>query len=187
MKDLEKTQEGLSGNLLVAHPGLLDPNFKQAVILLSMHGGEEGALGVIINRPLGKRLAEFSQEQASGVLANIPLYHGGPVEGEKVLFAAWKWLEGDRTFRLYFGVSAEKLESMILDDPDLVVRGFLGYAGWSEGQLEGELAQHAWVVCPIDGKALEEHDGPDMWKAILSDNSPEFAFLVNSPEDPSLN
>lgn len=179
--------EGLSGTLLLAHPSLMDPNFKQAVILLSMHAGEEGALGVVINRPLDKKLGELDTEYNSTALSQIPVYQGGPVEGEKIILAAWKWIEEDRTFRLYFGVTAERLEAMILDDPELIARGFIGYAGWTEGQLEGELSQQAWVVAPIDGNLLRDHDGPELWKVALSASNPEFAFLVNSPDDPSLN
>jgi len=180
-------EENLSGSLLIAHPALLDPNFNRSVILLSAHSPEDGSLGVIINRPLGKTLGEQSEEFAYSVLREVPIYLGGPVQQEHMLLAAWSWDADDSIFRLYFGISEEKATEMLLGDPSVRVRAFLGYSGWGKGQLESEREQHAWLVTPVDGPFLMEQEAEKLWHNLLIKVQPELAFLANAPEDPSLN
>ncbi len=188
MRDFNEPEENptLSGTLLIAHPGLLDPNFRRTVVLISAHSGKDGALGVVLNRPMGKTLGDQKAEFTSGPLANVPLYYGGPVNSDEMILAAWNW-ENDKVFRLYFGISREKASEMMQSDPGTDLRAFIGYAGWSGGQLESELKQNAWVVCPVEANALAREGGEPLWRHILSRVKPELAFLANTPEDPSRN
>src|SRR3954469_9579990 len=101
------TKDTLAGSLLLAHPAMRDPNFKRSVVLLSAHN-DEGAMGVVLNRPLGKQLAEINSEFAFGPLAGVPLYSGGPVEPEQLILVSWQWLEEESAFQLYFGIEPEK-------------------------------------------------------------------------------
>ena len=81
--------ESLAGSLLVAHPSLRDPNFRRTVILMTTHG-EDGAMGVVLNRPLLKRLGQLGGDFALGELSDVPIFSGGPVQTEQLIIAAWK-------------------------------------------------------------------------------------------------
>ncbi len=187
MRDQSDKTENLSGSLLISHPGLLDPNFKKTVVLISAHSDDEGALGVVINRPIGKSLGEMKAEFAYSPLSEVPVFNGGPVSRQNLILAAWKWVEETGIFKLYFGISADKAQIMMANEPDLVVRGFLGYAGWTRGQIESEVKQDAWVVSPIDGQVLDSSMGKELWKNILLKILPEMKFLAEAPDDPSVN
>ncbi|MEM9227314.1 MAG: YqgE/AlgH family protein, partial [Verrucomicrobiota bacterium] len=67
------------------------------------------------------------------------------------------------------------------------IRAFLGYAGWSKGQLESERQQHAWIISGVNGHMMEGLDGTAMWREIISSVSPELMFLADAPEDPEVN
>jgi len=187
MRDQSEITENLSGSLLVSHPGLLDPNFRRTVVLISAHSDDEGAMGVVINRPLGKSLGELKEEFAYSPLAEVPVFSGGPVGGNNLILAAWKWIEETGVFKLYFGLSTDKAQIMLANEPDLEIRGFLGYAGWTRGQIEKELEQDAWVVSPIDGRVLKNSMGRELWKNVLLNVLPDMKFLAEAPDDPSVN
>lgn len=174
-----------AGTLLLAHPTLLDPNFRRSVILLSAYA-EEGSIGVVVNRPIGKTLGEYDPELRDSPLFDVPLFVGGPVATEQLILAAWKWCAESGTFKLYFGIDGEKAESLLAADSGYQLRGFLGYTGWSEGQLEAELDQGSWVLSgclPILKNAPGEVD----WHELLCQERPELRLLADAPDDPSLN
>ncbi len=187
MRDLGDNPPNLSGNLLIAHPGLLDPNFKRSVILISAHTVDNGALGVVINRPLNKTLGDLRSEFAISPLAEVPLFYGGPVNNEQMILSAWNWDEKNQSFKLYFGITADKVEALIFKEPNIEVRGFMGHAGWTECQLEGELKQNAWEVSALDGNILKNSSGINLWKKLLTNISPELKLLADAPDDPSIN
>jgi len=174
------------GALLVAHPSLLDSNFRKSVVFLTVHNPEEGSLGVVVNRSLGKTLGEYDPELSESRLADVPLYEGGPVSPDKLILAAWKWMPENSTFKLYFGVDGEKAEQIRVEDPGFQIRGFMGHAGWSEGQLDAEIDQGAWVLSRWLPE-LETQEGEDVWRNILCHESPEMRILTDVPEDPSRN
>ncbi|MDB6115107.1 MAG: hypothetical protein JWQ83_881 [Lacunisphaera sp.] len=175
----------LAGQLLLAHPVMQDPNFKRSVVLLSAHN-EEGAMGVVLNRPLGKQLAEINAGFALGPLAGVPLYAGGPVEPEQLILVSWQWLEEERAFQLHFGIEPEKAAELI-GTPGLTVRGFLGYSGWTKGQLENEMKHDTWFLTAVEGRQLDHSDGTALWRNLLGALDPELKLLANEPEDPTVN
>ena len=175
----------LAGQLLLAHPALKDPNFKRTVILLSVHN-PEGAMGVVLNRPLDKQLGELNAEFASGPLAGVPLYCGGPVNPDQLIIVSWQWLEQDNAFQLHFGVDPENASELI-GTPGLTLRAFLGYSGWSEGQLENEMKHDTWFSAMVEGAQLEKRDGPALWRSILGSLDPQLKLLANDPDDPAAN
>src|SRR5258708_39392681 len=81
----------LTGSLLVAHPNMLDPNFRRAVLFISAHDPDDGALGVIINRPLDKSVADLVTETPPQNLADVPVFFGGPVGNNQLILAASEW------------------------------------------------------------------------------------------------
>lgn len=177
----------LAGMMLLSHPVLRDKNFKRSAVLLAAHSPKDGAMGVIVNRPLGKTLGEVDEKFALTPLANIPLYDGGPVEPDRVIFAGWHWEAARRRFQLHFGIEREFAEKVLSEDPGAHMRGFLGYAGWEKAQLEGELAANAWAVSKVDAELLDSVDGVDFWRAMLAKTSPELHLLSESPDDPEKN
>lgn len=176
----------LSGSLLLAHPSLKDPNFAQSVILISSHSPKDGALGVIINRPLETVLGELDFV-VPPYMETIPISGGGPVDANKIIFAAWEWLENERFFQLFFGLSLPELDDMIQQDKDLVAKGFLGHAAWLPGQLETEIQAGAWVSVQVDRKLIETYSGKELWKKLLYVQLPELKIILDVPEDPSVN
>ena len=77
---------------------------------------------------------------------------------------------------------------MLMDDnPETIVRGFLGYSGWSEGQLETEIKQKAWIVSPVDKNLINHKDGTSLWRLLVNSQNPDLGYLADVPEDPSLN
>jgi putative transcriptional regulator len=180
-----RKSETLAGQLLLAHPALRDPNFKRTVILLSAHSGE-GAMGVILNRPLDQQLGELNAEFAFGPLAGVPVYAGGPVEPGQLILVSWQWLEADSAFQLHFGIEPERAAELV-GTPGVTLRAFLGYAGWGEGQLENEMKHDTWLVSTVEGEILGEADGTALWRQILGALDPELKLLANEPEDPTVN
>src|SRR5437762_10636481 len=83
--------QSLAGSLLVAHPSLLDPNFRRAVLFISAHDPNDGALGVILNRPLDKQVGELVTDEAPAALSEVPVFLGGPVGRNQLMFAILEW------------------------------------------------------------------------------------------------
>ena len=155
----------LAGSLLLAHPSLKDPNFRHTVVLLSAHDGG-GAMGVVLNRPLPRKLGSLGGDFALGPLADVPLFAGGPVKTEQIVLCAWQPQPAQSALQIVFGLDPEKAVELH-GQPGVIVRGFLGHAGWSGGQLETELKQNAWVVCPVTPEAMTGETGEPLWRGLL--------------------
>lgn len=177
------SRDTLAGSLLLAHPAMKDPNFRRSVVLMSAHNAE-GAMGVVLNRPLGRKLGEVSGEFALGPLASVPLFSGGPVQTEQLVLAAWQTRSDG--FRLHFGIEPDKALQLIAED-DTHVRGFLGYSGWSAGQLENEMRLRTWVVADVPEDLLTHAQDESLWREVLGREGAEWRLLAGEPDDPELN
>jgi putative transcriptional regulator len=175
----------LAGQLLLAHPVLRDPNFRRTVVLLSGHDAQ-GAMGVVLNRPLGKQLGELNAEFAVGPLAGVPLYAGGPVDHEHLIIVTWQWIPSEQAFQLTFGVELDRAVELI-GRPGLTMRAFLGYSGWGQGQLENEMKHDTWLVTPVEGDWLIKHDGVALWRRLIAHTEPDLKVLADAPDDPTVN
>lgn len=184
MRERHKTsKETLAGSLLLAHPAMRDPNFRRSVILMSAHGAE-GAMGVVLNRPFGKRLGELSGDFALGPLAGVPVFIGGPCDREKLALAAWQTrMHG---FRLHFGIEPDKALQLMAEE-DTHVRGFMGYSGWSAGQLENEMKQKTWVVADVPEDLLVHPQDDSLWRTVLGREGAEWRLLAGEPDHPEMN
>ena len=182
----EKEEEmSLAGSLLIAHPSQTQGYFKRTVVLLIVHSTEDGSLGLILNRPLEKKLGDYNSGLLGSELESVPLFDGGPVNGDQLILVAWKQTDRN-TLKFYFGIDEAKACELIASDPEFEVRGFFGYAGWSEHQLEGELQMDAWVLTELSAK-LSKLDSPDTWRKLLAAKGPKMQLLSGEPQDPSLN
>lgn len=172
-------RDSLVGSLLLAHPALKDPNFRRCVVLMSAHS-DEGAMGVVLNRPLGKRLGELSGDFALGPLAGVPIFTGGPVQTDQLVLAAWQ--SRDDGFRLHFGIEPEKARELSADE-GTHIRAFLGYSGWSAGQLENEMKHKTWVVTDVPDDLLEQAQDDRLWRTVLGREGAEWKLLAGEPEN----
>jgi putative transcriptional regulator len=178
--------DALRGQLLIASPALLDPNFRRTVVLIGEHG-EEGAMGVVLNRPTEIEVAQAVPALGELVAAQAHVYAGGPVDPDHVVVLA-EWDDPGDAASIVFG----SVGFMPADaDPALVaastgrVRVFGGHAGWSPGQLESELEEESWIVeqaAPDDVFAAG-----DLWSAVLRRKGGGYRVLALMPEDPSVN
>lgn len=179
--------ESLRGHLLIAGPGLLDPNFWRTVVLVGEHS-PEGALGVVLNRSSETPVGEAAPELAhlADDLGNVHV--GGPVQPSAVVVLA-DFAEPSRSGQLVVG-SVGFLPSEV--DPDALgevrrARVYVGYAGWGPGQLDDELAEGSWIV--VEAVADDVFtDAPDeLWSVALRRKGGPYEILATMPPDPSRN
>jgi putative transcriptional regulator len=176
-----------TGSLLVAHPGLLDPNFRKSVIFISSASAKEGAFGLILNRPSGSTVADLLPERDDmQALGSVPVFLGGPVSHDQLIFASFHWNLETRRMECRHHVGTDEAEEL-LHDETAVIRAFIGYAGWSKGQLENELAQNAWFLKPADPAALEVERCPVIWRDLVGSFGPRYRLIADAPDDLSMN
>jgi putative transcriptional regulator len=180
----------LAGSLLVAHPSLNAGVFRRSVILLPSHD-ENGAMGIVLNQPLHKRVGEVCGEFAFSSLSEVPVFSGGPVGADKLMFCAWRMHEMGCGvgLQLMFGIDPEKAMAMQYESGTRL-RAFFGHAGWEPGQLEKEMRQDTWVVAPLLPGLLEEADagsGDALWRGILGKLGAHWSVMAGEPDDPGVN
>ena len=186
VRELSQNKEkSYAGSLLVAHPNMLDPNFRRAVLFISAHTPDNGALGVILNRPLEKQVSEVVSEAPLNALEKVPVFFGGPVGRDRLIFASLEWKSGEG-LKLNHNVDMDEANKQIGKNPGSV-RAFIGYAGWGAGQLEAEMKQNAWVIRKPDRATMKLDRLPRLWFDIMSGLGPWFKLLAAAPDDPSLN
>jgi putative transcriptional regulator len=174
-----------AGSLLVAHPNMLDPNFRRTVLFISEHDPSQGALGVIINRPLDRQVADLVTDAPPVGLAEVPVFLGGPVGKNQLMFAAFEWQKG-KGLKLNHNVALEQA-SDAAGGKSVTICAFVGYAGWRAGQLESELKQKAWLVQKANSSLLKLDRLPNLWFEIMRSLGPWYKLLAAAPDDPSLN
>ena len=188
MRDLgdEELSRSFAGSLLVAHPNMLDPNFRRTVLFISEHEPNEGALGVIINRPLDRPVTELVSANPPAGLADVPVFLGGPVGKNQLMFAAFEWQKGEG-LKLNHNVVVDEPSNASAQKNVLTVCAFVGYAGWGAGQLENEVKQKAWVVQKANPSLLKLERLSNLWFDIMRTLGPWYKMLAAAPDDPSLN
>ena len=177
--------QSYAGSLLVAHPNMLDPNFRRAVLFLSAHTADDGALGIILNRPLEKHVSEVVSDAPLNALDNVPVFFGGPVGRDRLIFASLEWKTGEG-LKLNHNVDVDEANKQVGKNPGSI-RAFIGYAGWGAGQLEAEMKQNAWVIRKPDRASTKLDRLPRLWFDIMRGLGPWFKLLAAAPDDPSLN
>ena len=173
--------EMLSGLVLAAMPDLVDPNFHKTIVYIAEHVSS-GAMGFVMNRPLGKKLGEVAHKSdLPAALRKIPVFEGGPVKPNNLLFARFK--RGDNDEDVVCGIVADPVEW----SGDGCIRAFAGYSGWGEGQLERELTQQSWKVCRPHVAMIEEPVPPALWPAFVSEDQRWRKLQALLPKDTGQN
>jgi putative transcriptional regulator len=180
------------GSLLAAWPDLLDPNFMHSVVLVCQHS-DEGAYGLVTNRPTQFKLGELLPEHELLGTSEFPVHLGGPVEHTTMQFLhvapgeipggicldGELWLGGDLDAMAQFVTEHEDAQSS--------VRVFLGYSGWGAGQLDVELGSGSWIPAPPDLDAVFGPEGEETWRRVVRSVGALGHELENQPPDASWN
>ena len=179
------------GQLLVATPSLREPTFERTVIALLEHDDENGSVGVVLNRPMSVAVSEVVDAVSDLVTAPPTLFDGGPVAPTTAI-ALGRVATGAEPDGWTYVVPP--LVTVDLDhDPSLLatavrdLRVFVGYAGWSAGQLVGEIEEGAWYV--VEGLPSDPFgDNPDMlWSGVLRRQGWPLSAVAVCPLDPTMN
>ena len=172
--------ESLNGRLLIASPSMPD-YFHRTVILVVEHS-DQGAFGLVLNRPSETTVGDASPELAELIGDDHLIHVGGPVQPNAVTAVGEHPDPGDATKLIVGAVGMVDLD----DPPELLrLRVFAGYAGWGAGQLDDELEQEAWIL--DDARADDPFGDGDLWAEVLRRKGGEFTLLARMPSDPSVN
>jgi putative transcriptional regulator len=177
-----------AGRLLVATPLLTDPHFTRTVVYLLEHDGG-GTVGVVLNRPSHTPVGQVLPDWHDAVSGPAVVFGGGPVQPDGALCLGQldTGVEGMR--EVVDGVSTVDLDGDVTVIVPIArqLRVFAGHAGWSPGQLDGELAEGAWWVLGGSPADLFSEDPRTMWARVLRRQPPPLSLVSTFPADPSLN
>jgi len=185
---VEMMAESLAGQLLLASPSLMDPNFARTVVLIGMHS-EEGAMGVVLNRPSTATVGDAVPQLEQTVGALEPVYVGGPVQSGSIVVLA-EFLDPSPAGLLVLGrIGFPAPDAGIEELAEATARRrvFAGHAGWGPGQLDAEIAEEDWIVHPAQPEDVFSEMPEGLWSAVLTRMGGRYALIARMPEDPSVN
>lgn len=182
--------ESVRGRLLVATPTLYDPNFFRSVVLVLEHG-EEGAIGVVLNRPSDAAVGETLPDWKPVASAPGVVFVGGPVSPDAAIGVArvGSAEQAEGWAPLFGHLGTVDLGRAPVELPVDVqnLRVFAGYAGWSEGQLDGELDSGGWFVVDAAPDDVFTSEPDRLWASVLRRQGGRLAMFATAPPHPSLN
>jgi putative transcriptional regulator len=177
--------ESLRGSLLIAAPQLLDPNIRRTVVLVADHG-DEGAMGVILNRPSGMTVADAAPDLEPLIGPDAPIFAGGPVQPTSGVVLAEVAEADEPVFGDIVLVPGLGELADVIDGAGSI-RVFAGYAGWGPGQLDDELGREDWILAPAQAGDVFSEQPEALWGAVLERKGGQYALLARMPDDPSQN
>jgi putative transcriptional regulator len=182
-----------AGTLLAAFPDMLDPNFMHSVVLMCQHDAQ-GAHGVVVNRRTELTAGELFPDHPTLGGSAFPVHLGGPVEQNSLQFVhvVPERIPGGLSIdgRLWLGGELDALGQYLADEPGRApsaVRLFLGYSGWTRGQLEGELGTGSWLPAPPSLEAVFGEGGESVWRRVVRSIGEGGTGLQSQPPDVSWN
>lgn len=173
------------GNVLLAEPFMLDPNFSRGVILITDHGEDEGSVGFVLNKPVSVQINDLIEDFPE---IDSPVYYGGPVSRETLHYIhdAGPILDGSIEIcsGVYWSGDYDKLKFLIKTKLILEhnIRFFIGYSGWSAGQLNDELEYGSWLVDEMDSNYIFKLDHRNMWSQIMKNKGGRYSVIAEMPE-----
>ena len=180
--------QSLQGQFLLAMPSMGDPRFLRSVVYMVAHDNE-GAMGFVINRraeglSLGDILKDMPETVAKTGLVNLPVYVGGPVQNDRgfVLHTS-DYEKTHNTLSQELPIALTQSADVLVDaahgrGPEKM-RLFLGYAGWGQGQIEGELQDNAWLVCDANIAEIFTSQSDDLYEKCVAAMGIDLALLSN--------
>jgi putative transcriptional regulator len=180
--------EPARGQLLIAGPRLLDPNFWRTVVLVVEHT-DEGALGLVLNRPSETSVGESVPQIEELVELGAPLFIGGPVQPSSVIVLAEFEDRTDAALIAFDDIGvlggAASLAEVV---PGVRTgRAFVGHAGWGPGQLDSELERGDWILERARREDAFTEDPSELWPRVLTRKGGSYALIARMPPDPSVN
>ena len=178
------------GDILLAEPFMLDPNFRRAVVLLCSHDREEGSIGYILNRPLDMRIDELVEDFPE---FDSYAFFGGPVQTDTIHYIhnQGDLVEGSIKVAdgVYWGGDFEKLKFLIASGLVLPhnIRFFVGYSGWSEHQLDEEMEYGSWVLADMDANYLFKSRPDALWQQVMYNKGDAYTVISRMSELGNLN
>jgi putative transcriptional regulator len=178
-----------SGILLISDPFLKDPNFMRTVVFLCDHQ-DQGSFGFVLNRKYENTIDELIPELEGH---KIPLFYGGPVQMDTIHFLHQYSEEipgGQEVMKgIYWGGDFDKVVDMVKNNEidENKIRFFIGYSGWSDGQLKNELEEKSWLTVKATRKLVFHRDYKELWKDSLKQLGGDYEIMINFPIDPQLN
>lgn len=182
------------GRLLVATPLLDDPNFDRSVVYMVEHH-DEGALGLVLNRPSGEELVDPLEGWVSAQSAPSRVFSGGPVEPDALIALArlehrvTAGQADDDDTNYLAPLTGDIASADLAADPALVIgrinalRVFRGYAGWEPGQLEAEIESGSWIVVDSESADVFTNDPEELWRSVLRRQPGRLGWLAEAPDD----
>ncbi len=187
----------LKGQILIASPGLLDPNFVRTVVLIAEHN-EEGALGLVLNRPAETKVAELWAALSDEPTDSESLaFVGGPVQKNAVLL-----LHGHADLApgtdpiipgVYLASEVDILGQLLARESSLKAAGggafrvFCGYSGWGAGQLDGEMKAGGWLTSPAAAEHVFQEAPERLWTSAMRSLGGVYEFFSMMPQNPEMN
>ena len=180
--------ESARGQLLIAGPSLIDPNFWRTVVLVVQHS-DEGAFGLVLNRPSETSVSDAAPELEELIEPTEPLFIGGPVQPSSVVILGHFEDPGDAALLAFDDVgvmgNATSLEEISVGLRS--ARAFVGHSGWGPGQLESELERDDWILEPARLGDAFTAAPRELWSSVLIRKGGSYALVARMPLDPSLN
>ena len=177
------------GNILISEPFLADNYFRRSIVYLTEHN-DEGSLGFVLNKPLGISINEIVDDFP---VCDFKVSVGGPVSNNTVHYIHTLGAQipdsVEVTDGIFWGGDFDLVRKLIAEGsvkPN-ELRFFLGYAGWSAGQLDGEMQEHAWLVGRLPRRMIMHAMGSEFWEKTLAGYNNKYRAWANFPEDPGLN
>jgi putative transcriptional regulator len=180
--------ESLVGQLLLASPSLMDPNFARTVVLIGLHS-EDGAMGVVLNRPSSVTVGEAVPQLQETLGAMQRVYVGGPVQPSSVVFLA-EFIDPSPAGLLVLGrIGFPAPDAAIEELAEATERRrvFAGHAGWGRGQLDAEVADGDWITHDAQPQDVFTEDPEELWSSVLTRKGGSYALIARMPLDPSVN
>jgi putative transcriptional regulator len=165
----------------------LDPNFWRTVVLIVEHS-DEGALGLVLNRPSETTVGEAVSELEELLDLEEPLYVGGPVQPSALIVLAEFDRPAEAALIAFEDVGV--LANGAQEDPSLSVRrgrAFVGHAGWGPGQLDDEVERGDWIIEPAVRDDAFTGTPLELWSSVLTRKGGSYALVARMPPDPSVN
>jgi putative transcriptional regulator len=175
------------GQLLIAGPTLLDPNFRRTVVLVIEHN-DEGALGLVLNRSSENRVGDLAPELDVLVDPGSSLFVGGPVAPAGVIVLGRFERPEECALVSFDDVGVLRAENSLDNPPELLAaRAFVGHSGWGPGQLDAELESGDWILEPATASDAFCAEPEGLWSEVLARKGGSYALVARMPADPSLN
>ncbi|WP_295652206.1 YqgE/AlgH family protein [uncultured Mucilaginibacter sp.] len=179
-----------TGRLLISEPFMMDPNFRRSVILITEYS-TAGVIGFVLNHFSDLMLSDIISEVS---YAEMPLFRGGPVGNDTMHFIhrCPEKIEGGVPIGngIYWGGDFEQVTDLVntYQLTNNEIKFFIGYSGWSDGQLDDELNEDTWIVADkFNPDILFNHNEEGLWKDVVRSLGNRYAHIANFPENPALN